>query len=147
MREYNYWQRLERLSLYSLERRRERYLILYVWKVLSDIAPNISNDDNRIRAVHHIRRGRICMLPRINYRALASVVTLKESSFAVYAPRLFNELPIELRNFSGQLDVFKRMLDKFLSSVPDQPSMPNYPQPSPNNTLIAQISQMRLTRG
>ena len=30
----DYWKRLEDLKLYSLERRRERYQIIYVWKTL-----------------------------------------------------------------------------------------------------------------
>ena len=29
----NYWERLHHLSLYSLQRRRERYIVIYVWKV------------------------------------------------------------------------------------------------------------------
>ena len=30
----NYWERLRRLSMYSLQRRRERYTIILVWKIL-----------------------------------------------------------------------------------------------------------------
>ena len=30
----NYWERLKELNLYSLQRRRERYIIIYVWKIL-----------------------------------------------------------------------------------------------------------------
>ena len=29
----NYWERLQRLSLYSLQRRRERYTIIVIWKM------------------------------------------------------------------------------------------------------------------
>ena len=30
----NYWEALDKLNLYSLQRRRKRYLIIYIWKVL-----------------------------------------------------------------------------------------------------------------
>ena len=36
----NYWERLRHLKVYSAERRRERYIILYTWKVLHDLYPN-----------------------------------------------------------------------------------------------------------
>ena len=29
----NYWERLQELKLYSLQRRRERYIIIYIWKI------------------------------------------------------------------------------------------------------------------
>ena len=38
----DYWCRLSRNNLYSLERRRERYRIIYVWKILEGMVPNLS---------------------------------------------------------------------------------------------------------
>ena len=35
----NYWEQLEHLKLYSLERRRERYRIIYVWRILERQVP------------------------------------------------------------------------------------------------------------
>ena len=32
----NYWERIKKLQLFSLQRRRERYAIIYVWKILED---------------------------------------------------------------------------------------------------------------
>ena len=37
----NYWERLHELKLYSLKRRRERYIIIYIWKITQHMAPNI----------------------------------------------------------------------------------------------------------
>ena len=37
----NYWDRLSHLKLYSLQRRRERYAIIYVWKILEGHVPKI----------------------------------------------------------------------------------------------------------
>ena len=42
MREPSYWDRFQSLHLYSLERRRDRYFIVYVWKMINDYAPNIT---------------------------------------------------------------------------------------------------------
>ena len=38
----NYWERLKELNLYSLQRRRECYIIIYVWKILEQRVPNVS---------------------------------------------------------------------------------------------------------
>ena len=37
----DYWERLTNLKMYSLQRRRERYRIIYVWKILELQVPNI----------------------------------------------------------------------------------------------------------
>ena len=37
----NYWERLHELELYSLQRRRERYIIIYIWKITQHMVPNI----------------------------------------------------------------------------------------------------------
>ena len=36
----NYWERLHELKLYSLRRRRERYIIIYIWKITQQMVPN-----------------------------------------------------------------------------------------------------------
>ena len=36
----NYWERLKALNLMSLQRRRERYVILQMWKILHCVSPN-----------------------------------------------------------------------------------------------------------
>ena len=36
----NYWERLKTLKIYSLERRRERFMILYMYKIVIELAPN-----------------------------------------------------------------------------------------------------------
>ena len=37
----NYHQRLERLGMFSMERRRERYLIINAWQQIEDVKVNI----------------------------------------------------------------------------------------------------------
>ena len=54
----NYWDRLQFLNIYSLERRRDRYIIMYVWKVIQALAPNLLGHD-KIMVVVNLRRGRL----------------------------------------------------------------------------------------
>ena len=41
MEQLSYWEQLHALSMYSLERRRERYLIIYTWRIIEGQLPNI----------------------------------------------------------------------------------------------------------
>ena len=42
MRPLSYDERLKSLHLYSVQRRFERYIIIYIWKILESIVPNLS---------------------------------------------------------------------------------------------------------
>ena len=42
-----YPEQLKKLKLYSLERRRERYLIIYLWKMLEDMVPKCIDLERR----------------------------------------------------------------------------------------------------
>ena len=57
----DYWSRLSSLRLYSLERRRERYRIIYTWKILEGLVPNLKV--NKIRSTATSRNGRMCIVP------------------------------------------------------------------------------------
>ena len=48
----DYWQRLKHLRLYSLERRRERYMIIYAWKIIENLVPG------QLKVYTSGRRGR-----------------------------------------------------------------------------------------
>ena len=139
----DYWIRLEVLNLDLVERRRERYLIIYVYKIINGIVPNLVNPRFKIRVLHRDRRGRSCIIPPINNRALASVKSLVEMSFPVQAPRLFNSLPVKLRNFNGSTDSFKNLLDNFLKNIPDKPCLPNYHQTASSNSIPDQLDALR----
>ena len=71
-----YWERLRSLRLYSLERRRERYKIIYVWKMLENLVPNLSTEHNRIKSKMSSRHGRLCVIPSVSKTASARVQTL-----------------------------------------------------------------------
>ena len=139
----SYWERLKFLNVYSLERRRERYVVLYVWKIVQQFAPNLLGND-RIVIVESLRRGRLCLVPSLNHRAPAYVQSLRENSFSVCGPKLFNVMPRHIRDFDGLLTTFKGRLDTFLATVPDKPMTPQYYQCSAGNGLIDQLAQMRV---
>ena len=44
-------------GLYSLQRRRERYRVIYTWKVLKNLVPSIKV--NKIRPISLLRHGRV----------------------------------------------------------------------------------------
>ena len=116
--------------MYSQERRRERYLIIYVWRMLEAQVPNIPQADgnsHKIQAKWHPRRGRECTIPRVETSAPHRVKKLLYASLPVWGQRLFNSLPIEVRNVTHcSVENFKCILDRFLQTVPDEPQIPGY---------------------
>ena len=139
----SYWDRLAFLNIYSLERRRERYVIMYIWKIIQKLAPNLLGND-RVTSYVNLRRGRLCNVPSLNRGAPMFVQTLRENSFSVRGPALFNSIPKDIRDFDGSLATFKRRLDKFLATVPDRPMLLQYYQCSASNGLVDQLAQMRV---
>ena len=104
----NYWERLFKLKLLSLQRRRERYMIIHVWKILNNLAPNDINmgfNENK-------RLGTKVKIPAFSKTAPSSVVRLYDESFAVHSGKLWNILPKEV-TAAKILDRFKVLLGKF----------------------------------
>lgn len=141
----DYWERLKSLQLYSFEQSRERYLILYTWKILNNMTPNVQVENGElIRYKENKRLGRMCAVRSIRSRAPTSVKTLKENSFATRGTHLYNTLPKEARNKSfPTLAMFKRDLDTFLASVNDQPSLPHCHLRAASNSISDQLARRR----
>ena len=110
MTELNYWDRLRQQSLMPLLRRRERYIILHMWKVLHSITSN----DLNIDFVHRHQ----AKVPFRNRSSSAFHLSAYEHSFAVMGPKLWNCIPYVL-NTIQDFPPFKRKLTVFLLSVPD----------------------------
>ena len=127
MQNLNYWETLNHLKTYSLERRRERYQIIYTWRIIEGQVPNF--ECTPIKSYQNERRGRLCKIPVISSAAPCSIKTIRSSFLPSKGPRLFNVLPKKVRNLSGcETLSFKRELDRFLASVPDQPLVPGLTQ-------------------
>ena len=125
--------------LYSLERRRDRYTIIYVWKVINNQVPNSMNEDYIIKIKYTPRHGRKYVIPALVRGIAARIGTLEEDSFALRGPRMFNCISGELRNCKGTVESFKKNLDKFLAGVPDKPCLPLYYQAFTGNSLLQQV--------
>ena len=126
----HYWDQLKTLHMYSQERRRERYATIYVWRILEGQVPNITHRgyvDGAIASQNHSRRGRLCTIPPIKTQSSRHIQLLREASLPVKGQRLFNCLPMDLRNMTGcKTDVFKHALDRYLRKVPDEPQIQGY---------------------
>lgn len=137
MQHISYWERLKRLRLYSLERRRERYAIIYIWKILEGIVPNFG-----IESYTNKRTGRHCIVPRTP-NLPSRCRTRYCNSLGFRGPQLFNILPKDLRDLHAvDVGVFKTRLDLFLSGVPDEPTSRQEAQmrAAASNSLMHQMS-------
>jgi hypothetical protein len=131
----SYPERLQKLKLYSLERRRDRYTVIYTWKILENKVPNLHP---RITSRSSDRRGGLVTMPHL---PAGGIGTLMRNSFRWRGARLFNELPASLRNISNcSIDAFKLKLDKYLYNISDHPGE-SYQQ----NSLDSRIREKRWT--
>ena len=85
----NYWERLAHLKLMSLQRRRERYVILMMWKILHKVVPNCCD----IKFKMTPRNGITAVIPPLAKSSTLRNQTLYDRSFAVQGPKLWNKVP------------------------------------------------------
>ena len=72
------------------------------------------------------RTGRKVQFPSI-HKKKGHLQTVQYNSFAFRAGRLFNSLPLNLRNLSGvDTENFKKHLDRYLITLPDTPPVVGY---------------------
>ena len=131
----DYWERLAALHMYSQERRRERYRIIFLWKVAQGLVQGY-----QATFTSSPRRGRVMQVSPLMHSAPSSVKKAKESSLQVRGAQLFNVIPRALRDMtSGNPDQFKWQLDEWLSTIPDQPSVPGRQRAAATNSLLDQV--------
>ena len=126
----NYWERLKSLGVMSLQRRRERYVIIHIWKILRGYSPN----DLEVKFFNSDRRGIKITIPKIPKSASCAAKRLYDNSFAVRGGQLWNLLPKEV-TVADNLPSFKRLLGKCLDKIPDNPPVQGYSR-SNSNSLI-----------
>ena len=120
MDDFDYAQRLKALKLYSIQRRHERYKIIYAYKIKEGLVPNIS-ELHGLQFSFHERRGCRCGIPTFPLHH-NKAVRARDDSFTLTACNLWNSLPKYIRNISGKsVECFKRKLDKVLEYYPDIP--------------------------
>ena len=128
MQSLDYSDRLVYLKLHSLQRRRERYCIIYVWKTIEGLVPNFSNP---IVCSYSDRRGRSCIVMYHMYIHIGRLGTLAFNSFRWWAIRLFNAMHNHIRCISScSVLRFKCKLDLYFRNIVDLPGRPAF-----NNSL------------
>ena len=120
LEDLSYRDRLKKLKMYSQERRRDRYMVIFVWKIAMGL---VSGFDLEFKN-EGTRRGRECAVAEIVRNSPAAVRRARENSLSVKGALMFNLLPPELRNLSSdKVNTFKSKLDSFLKDIPDEPTI------------------------
>ena len=123
----NYADRLESMNLSSIQRRHERYKIIYAYKIKEGLVPNLTSDPSNpqtsfsLQFTYNPRRGYRCSIPSpVLYHNRAELP--RRSSFSLNASNLWNCLPRCINSISNvSVGTFKSHLDKFLKIFPDMP--------------------------
>ena len=116
--------------MYSMERRRERYLIINAWQQIENAKENIL----KLETGNHgdpeegtLRRRRCIKSQTIPTTLSNGSRTMIHNSTARQMERLFNALPYKLQTVTGvKTETFKRKLDEWLRTIPDTPRIDDY---------------------
>ena len=126
----NYHERLSALNLYSLQRRRERFILITMWKISVGLLPNTLNI-----LFYHTSRFGLKARRKFSKAKKLHLRTIRFNYFTSIGPALFNILPKKLKR-KTTLNTFKKNLDKFIKEFPDRPPCPGY-QCANNNSLLS----------
>ena len=143
----HFWERLKLFGIKSQQRRQERFRIICIWKILHNLTPNCGIEWNPPD-----EKGTLCKIPASPYISSRRTKSLREASFQVRGPLLFNSMPLKIRSMTEcSLNSFKNVLDSFLEKIPDTPSSQTYfPTPSdrltgtPSNSVIDWIRYLEI---
>ena len=133
-RDLDYWERLKKLSLMSLQRRRERYILVHMWKILYGQTSN----DLQIQFHSRSRLGTLATIPSLSRASSSRHQSMYDSSFTVLGPKLWNAMPYYL-NGIADFAPFKSRLTAFMLSVPDKPPVRGYTTPNSNSLLAWRV--------
>ena len=129
MENLNYHERLTALNLYSLQRRRERFCMITMWKIANNLHPNQLN----LEFYQTHRFGMKCRRKVFKTRR-SHIRTIQHNSFSSIGPALFNCIPQIIKEKETLLS-FKAALEKFLRNIPDTPPLSGYPTMNGNSIL------------
>ena len=134
----NYWERLTKLGIMSLQRRREKLAIIFTWKIKNNMVPNDINLEFVWNAKKSMTTATVKPMPKIRGKLLSAF----ENSFVIKAARLWNKLPSKLCDISS-LNLFRKELDKYLSLFPDCPPVKGYFHVNSNSILDYNAKQLK----
>ena len=144
----DYWSRLKSYRIYSHERRRERYRILYIWKMLEQLVPAFGEGHGGMSKLHP-RNGRTIDIPLRSKNIPTHLQKVRDASLLVHGSKLFNALPKNLRNCSNcSLLEFKSKLDGYLAQIPDEPLVHGYTQSHSaySNSLLKLVPLLEMAK-
>ena len=116
--------------MYSMERRRERYLIINAWQQIEDIKVNVLRLETSYSGDQEV--GGLGRRRCIKSRAVPTTIssgsrTIIHNSTARQMERLYNALPYKLQSVTKvKTETFKRKLDGWLRTIPDTPRIDDY---------------------
>ena len=122
MKGMDYWARLKKLNIMSLQRRRQRYLLIHVWKTYHEVVPNSAD-----LIFQRTPRLGVRIIPQpYPYWADPKRANQFYDSFGCRAARYWNNLPASV-NSIDTLPEFKSGLGSFLDKFHDRPPTRGYP--------------------
>ena len=116
-----YWERLKELKLMSLQRRRERYIVIQVFKVFKGLTPNYLD----MEFFESTRRGPCCKIPSLSKTCRPKIQKMYDESFRVNGAKLWNAIPVVIRRKTS-LGSFKSALTRHLLLLQDNPPIPGF---------------------
>ena len=123
------------LKLYSQERRRDIYQVIFLWKINQGLSGYNIEFTSLLG-----RKGRSIILNTVVRTAPSLVINARERTLGDKGAQMFNILPDQLRCMNtDHIDTFKNHLDVFLSSIPDQPTMTGLGRAAESNSLLHQL--------
>merc|ERR1712240_909911 len=111
IRNFSYEERLKRLNLHSIQRRFDRYRVIYMKKIQLGLVPNpgVVMDHTPVS-----RNGATFKVPDKNLLTNEWSSMSRKESFQYRGPKLFNSI-----------DNFKSKFYEYLSLIPDNPRLGN----------------------
>ena len=125
----SYWERLKTLGLFSLQRRRERYILICMWKILYGRMPN---PNISFRAPSRLGIQAVVPSLGLNISGSGACQTKFDESFSVVGPRLWNALPSSLTTIVSDTK-FKNDLTGLLYELDDMPPVYGYTRAHDNS--------------
>ena len=90
--------------------------------------------------VSNLKRGRECEVADIVASSPLAVRKARDNTLSVKGAKMFNLLPADIRNISSNNALhIKSRLDKFLATIPDEPTSAEQGRAAVSNSLLHQL--------
>ena len=106
MSDLDYWSRLKKLGIMSLQRRREKLIIIMTFKIKNKLIPN----DINLEFKEHKHKSHTLAVLKPLPRVKGKLLTIFENSFLIKSAKLWNKLPQQLTKIPNLL-LFEKQLD------------------------------------